>query len=230
MNMCNGSKASKLRRLRNGSARRAQLWLALGLSCVSVGCQQDALRAQADLRQAMSAVNAEQLYEEGVLHARLGDSLRAEQYLTAARALGYDEGEVVSWLVRICVSSNRYQSALAHAEPYLRRHPEDWPLRFVVANLYDALGDTERAGLELEAVTEAAPDEPFAQYRLGVFYSERSLEAEEARRAFENYLRLDPGGRYAAEARTRLQREDWAANGPRRVSSAAPYPQDEALP
>lgn len=228
--MCNGSKASKRRLPRNYRTHRARLWLALGLSWVSAGCQQEALRAQADLRQAMSAVNSEQLYQEGVLHARLGDSLRAEQYLTAARALGYDEGEIVSWLVRICINSNRYQSALAHAEPYLRRHPEDWPLRFVVANLYDALGETERAGRELEAVTEAAPEEPVAQYRLGVFYSERSLETEEARRAFENYLRLDPGGRYAAEARTRLQRDDRAAGGPRRVSSAALYPQDEALP
>lgn len=228
--MCNGFKASKLRQPPNSRTQRGELWLVLGLIWLGAGCQHKALQAQVDLRQAMSTVNAEQLYQEGVLHARHGDFLRAEQYLTAARARGYDEGEVVSWLVRICVSSNRYQSALAHAEPYLRLHPEDWPLRFVVANIHDALGDTERAGLELEAVTEAAPEEPLAQYRLAVFYSERSLEPKEARRAFENYLRLDPDGRYAAEARARLQRDDWANDGPRRLSSAELYAQDEALP
>ena len=219
--MCNGSKASKPKLVQSSKRQAALARLALGLLLLGAGCQRASLPPRTDLRQAMGAVNAEQLFHEGVVHARLGDFLRAEQYLTAARARGYDETEIVSWLVRICVTSNRYHSALAHAEPYLRRNPHDWPLRFVVANLYDALGDTERAGAELRAVVAAAPDEPLPQYRLAVFYSERSVARDEAQQALENYIRLDPSGRYAAEARARLER------GPQWVDAARRVPYSE---
>lgn len=228
--MRNGFKASKLGLWQSIRSHRPRLWLLLGVAWAAAGCQHEALWAQSDLRQAMSAVDAQQLFQEGVLHARLGDSLRAEQYLTAAKARGYDEAEVVAWLVRICVAANRYHSALRHAEPYLRRHPEDWPLRFVIANIYDALGDAERAGVALEAVAEAAPNEPLAHYRLGLYHSEHSLEAEEARKAFENYLSLDPSGRYAAEARVRLQQSEQLAAGPRRLLSTKPGAREKAQP
>jgi hypothetical protein len=53
-------------------------------------------------------VTAEDLLFLAVSHARSGDLLRAEQYLSAARQRGHEEATVVYWLVRVCVAASRY--------------------------------------------------------------------------------------------------------------------------
>ena len=70
--------------------------------------------------------SAEALFQRGVELHRAGDFIRSEQYLSAARDRGYDEGAVVRELIGVCIDGSRYQAALRHALPYLSDHPEDW--------------------------------------------------------------------------------------------------------
>ncbi|MGB5811675.1 MAG: tetratricopeptide repeat protein [Polyangiales bacterium] len=149
----------------------------------------------------LTRVSAEDLFAEGVTYALRGDHLRAEQYLGAAKQRGYDPDSIVVWLVRVCVASDRYQAALAHAYRHLRDHPENWWLRFVVANVHDALGESDRAREELELVVRARPSVASPHYRLGVLYRESLGDISASAPHFRSYLRLDPAGRHAREAR-----------------------------
>ena len=188
-------------------ARRPSLRLDLlfaGCLAVPIGCQPPAFSQGPDLQAELSTVSDDDLLFLAASHARSGDMLRAEQYLSAARQRGHDEAAVAYWLVRVCVAASRYQSALAHATRYLRDHPSDWSLRFVVATIHEALGDPARAQSELEQIVRAEPSMPLPHYRLAMLYRDRWTDQERARGHFHEYLRLAPDGPHAAEVRSAL--------------------------
>ena len=170
------------------------------------GCHQGVLRQETALENELPKVTSEELFQIGFLQARRGDLLRAEQYLTAARAKGYDEPTVVYWLVRVCVSAGRYHSALAHAVSYLRDHPSNWRLRLVVASIHEALGDFRRAQVELESIVDAEPSHSLPRYRLAILYRQQRSSAKRAVPHLEAYLDLSPHGPHAAEVRTLLEK------------------------
>jgi len=231
--MSNGSTRSsgELRPRRAQSrSRRLGLLLAAGLATLG-GCHHAMLHERPDLQAELSTVTAEDLLLLAVSHARSGDLLRAEQYLSAARQRGHDAGRVVYWLVRVCVAASRYQSALIHAGSYLRDHPSDWSLRLVVATIHEALGDLDRAQSELERIVGAEPSIPLAHYRLAMLYRSRESERDRARLHLEKYLKLTPDGPHAAEVRSVLSEVTDVSKGPRHV----PYPGtddggEEAIP
>ncbi len=172
----------------------------------------------------LRSIKTEELFQRGVAFAQRGDIVRAEQYITTARDRGYPESKAVPWLVRIAISSARYNSALSHAEPYLIRHPADWSLRFVVGCIYDALDNPDRAKTELERVVGDAPQEPLPHYRLAILYAERFQDFEVATRHFERYLELEPHGAHAEEVASRLEHSEQldAIEGPKRVEYPEP--------
>ena len=205
-------------------ARRHDRGSGAGLACWLVlvaGCHHTVLQHNADLQFELAAVSSEELFVLGVVHARSGDLLRAEQYLNAARQLGQDESAVVYWLVRVCVAAGRYQSALSHAADYLRAHPSDWSLRFVVASIHEALGDVARARSELERIVAAQPDRPLPRYRLAMLYRTRQGDQERARAQLEAYLRLSPKGPHAPEVIAALRETDGVSLGPQLVPHPA---------
>ena len=167
------------------------------------GCHQATLKGGKP-HTTLNDVAGEDLFAAGISHAAVGDLLRAEQYLTAARLRGYDESTVVYWLVRVCVAASRYQSALRHSSDYLRRHPSDWSLRLIVASIHEALGDASRARDELERIVSSRPDHALPHYRLALVYFRH--DDERARSHFEAYLRLAPDGPHAPEVRSALAR------------------------
>ena len=188
------------------------------------GCGHATLPRSPGLSSELAAISADELFTLALSHASAGDLLRAEQYLGAARERGYDRASIVSWLVRVCVASSRYQSALSHSDDYLRDHPSDWPLRLVVASIHEALGDPDRAQVELERVVKTRPDAPLPHYRLAMLYGRREATRMKASDHLREYLRLDPDGPHAAEARAVLNEGSAAFDatfGPRRVSSHA---------
>ena len=206
-----------------GAVRQRGLLVAALSSLALVGCAHSAGgqdRSPADLER----VTAGDLFAEGVAHAIRGDGLRAEQYLNAAQRRGHDADEVVAWLVRVCVASSRYTTALKHARTHLRVHPGDWWLRLVAASIHDALDDVSGALRELALVVETVPGESLAYYRLGLLYTERLGDPESAKEHFRHYLRLDPEGRHAAEVRAALDVGRSSYSGPARL----PYPADHA--
>ena len=218
--MSNGSPRSSgaLRpRQAQSPSRRLSLLFAAGFVTVG-GCHHATLHERSDLQAELSAVTAEDFLLLAVSHARSGDLLRAEQYLSAARQRGHDEEAVVYWLVRVCVAASRYQSALIHAADYLRDHPSDWPLRFVVASIHEALGDLDRAQSELERIVRAEPSIPLAHYRLAMLYRDREGEGARAMLHLEQYLVLNPEGPHAAEVRSAMSEIVDVSNGPRLIA------------
>lgn len=220
--MSNGSEitseGSRPRQARN-SERQSSVLVAGCLALIG-GCHHATLRKGPDLQAELSSVTAEDLLSLAVSHARSGDLLRAEQYLSAARQRGHDEAAVVYWLVRVCTAASRYQSALGHAANYLRDHPKDWSLRLIVATIHEALGDVERAQAELERIVGAAPAMPLPHYRLAMLYRSRRADQDRAKVHLEEYLRLTPKGPHAAEVRSALSEVGDISTGPRLV----PYP------
>ncbi|MDH3727633.1 MAG: tetratricopeptide repeat protein [Myxococcales bacterium] len=186
------------------------------------GCHYTTLHQGSELQAELTTVTTEDLFLLGVSHARSGDLLRAEQYLTAARQRGHDEASAIYWLVRVCVAASRYQSALGHAAQYLRDHPAHWPLRLVVASIYEALGDLARAESELEQIVRAAPDRALPHYRLAMLYRNREDDRGRSRSHLEAYLKLMPRGPHAAEAESVLSEVSETEMGPQRTS----YPVD----
>ncbi len=175
----------------------------VALSLVVIGCG-GSTPQPAGAATAKSAESAEQLFQRGRAAAERGDSVRAEQYVTLAIERGYPRGKALPLLLRVCLSSSRLRAALDHAESYLRDHPEQEGLRYLVATIYASLGQTENARLELEELLSTRPDNSDALYLAGVLASES--DSNEARELFRHYLDVTPRGRRAAEVRSRLSR------------------------
>ena len=175
--------------------------LALGFA----GCHVGASGKRSGVADSIPKLTAEDLFLVALHHQRAGDLLRAEQYLIAARGEGYDEATVVYWLVRICVSAGRYNSALQHASDYLREHPGNWQLRLVTASIHEALGDVERARLELESIVRSYPRQALPHYRLAMLYLRAPPHLDSAIESFRAYLKLEPNGLHAPESREAVQ-------------------------
>ena len=183
----------------------SQRLICIALAGLAVlGCQYRSGHRRADSQPEIRTMGAEELFQIAVWHARRGDLLRAEQYLNAARHESYDEGEVVYWLVRVCIAGGRYHSALRHAAAYLRTAPANWQLRLVVASIYEALGDLHEAQVELERVVSAQPSAALAHYKLALLYSRQPLQAQRASTHLKAYLALAPRGAHAPEVQDLL--------------------------
>lgn len=152
----------------------------------------------------LEGVEARQLFEHGAGLAQQGDAVRAKQYIVAALERGYPHEVALPILLRVCIASDRLSSALTHAEPYLREHPDQWALRYLVATIYLGLDRVDDAARELRQVTEAAPEQALPYFTLGILEHEARGDHTTARPLLERYLALDPDGRHAAEARSVL--------------------------
>jgi tetratricopeptide (TPR) repeat protein len=153
---------------------------------------------------ASRASSAEALIERAATFAAMNDQLRAEQYLNAALLEGGDERRILPLLLRACIADQRYRDAVQYVENHLRRHPSQHAARFLLASLQLAIGQTELARKELQAVVAADPDHGEAQYALAVLLRDDSGDPAEADRHFREYLRLRPEGVHAEEARGSL--------------------------
>jgi len=185
-----------------------------GIACVAIvasltsvlGCgpATPAEKAQADMQTMRTETTRDKLVERGRAFAAVGDHTRAEEYLAAALEQGADPKEVLPSLLEVCVQTGRYRSAIVHAENHLRRHPDDVRTRFVVGTLYAAIGETRDAKAALASVLEARPNEAKAHYALGVLARDSEQDAVSADKHFREYLRIEPNGSHAEEARGSL--------------------------
>jgi tetratricopeptide (TPR) repeat protein len=128
--------------------------------------------------------------------------VRAEQYLELAMQRGYDRRAVLPVLLSACVSSMHLRAALGHAESYLLEHPEDDGLRYLVATIRIGLGQRRDAELELERLIRRSPDNADAHFLLGLLHADDDVASAEEH--LRRCLAVDPHGRRAAEARSRL--------------------------
>jgi len=186
--------------------RAGQLILVTVLfACAGPGC---AARRGQDVRTNLGVMQREnsweKLYERGRAFAALGDHTRGQQYLSLALEAGGDPALIAPLLIRVCIEGERFLAALDYGRAYLKNHPDDARLRFVVASLEGAVGDAAAALAELRVVTEESPEDAEAHYALASLVRDRHGDPYEADRHFREYLRILPGGPHASEVRAAL--------------------------
>ncbi|MBN1653747.1 MAG: tetratricopeptide repeat protein [Deltaproteobacteria bacterium] len=188
------------------------------LNCASTHAASSA--GKADKPDPLVDADALELFEMGYQFANRGDLVRAEQYLSAAIARGYPANRALPALIRICISESRLGAALKYAEPYLRQHPQEWRLRFIVSSVLLALGQADRARVELDRVIKESPNHAPSHYLLGVIYRDEYDDRDSARRHFTRYLEIQPDGLHGAEVRSWLE-ELGPANSPAQWSAGS---------
>lgn len=175
------------------------------LALLATGC---AKKPGAKLETGIATMRREEspakLFERGRAFAQIGDFVRAEQYLAAALDAGADPRATLPLLLHACIEGHRYRVALDYAESYLRKHPRDQKLRFVVGSLYAAIGDAPAARQRYETLLRDQPDHADAHYAMAVLLRDELAEWELADHHFREYLRLAPKGEHAEEARASL--------------------------
>ena len=183
-------------------SRTAMLLVALaGAGCASSAKPPPTARAPGD---PLAQVDAAALRARGLAFARRGDHIRAEQYLQASLAKGYDESVIVPELLLVCSAASRYRAALSYAESYLDRNPDDSHLRYIVGTLYLVLGNTDLARDELLQVEETGemPEALVALAQLDVDAGDFVL----ARERLESYVAENHDGSRAHEAKALLRK------------------------
>ncbi len=177
----------------------------LALSLLAGGCAETPQhKAAKDLTVIRSETTPDRLQARGDASAMAGDLTRAEQYFTAALAAGGDERVLTKRLLVVCTTDERYPAAASHAEDYLRKHPGDTEVRYVLATIYLALGDRPLARGTLERVVAEEPELAVAHYALATVLRDTGDSYLDADRQFREYIRLSPQGEYAEAARASL--------------------------
>lgn len=216
-------------------AARPWIVCAAAVAASSLGCGPPPPpkgEAQRNVKVLVDEQAPEKLVARGKAFHAAGDLTRAEQYYAAALQAGAPEREVLPLLLRVCVEASRFQVAIEYAEPVLKRHPDDWKLRMVVASLYAAVGQNATARTHYEKVVEQHPDEAGPHYALAVLLRDQFVDRVGADAHFREYLRLEPNGPHAEEARGSLLKSVDAkpagpAPGP---APSPPAPSSSALP
>jgi tetratricopeptide (TPR) repeat protein len=157
-------------------------------------------------QEALAVQNRQELVSRGREAMRRGDSIRAEHYFALALEQGYESAELLPELLAVCLSSSRLRSALNYAEPYLRKHPKDANLRYLVATVHLGLNQTHAAKQELYAVLRHDPSSADAHFLLGILEFETT--PARAKQHLVEFLKLRPEGDKANEARELLEQAD----------------------
>jgi tetratricopeptide (TPR) repeat protein len=152
----------------------------------------------------LSSVSWEPIYDQGVVLANNGDLVRAEQYLAAAMQRGGPPERILPRLMRVCISSQRYRAAIEYARPFLERHPDIWPLQYLLATIHLGLGEPQSARTRLELVLHYNPRHGESEFALGKIFRDDLSDPAAADEHFRRYLELEPQGVHADEAREGL--------------------------
>ncbi len=199
---------------------RSALLMALLTLSSGTGCASSSPEVQAPLS---SEAQVRAWLDEGKRLAKMGQSLKAEEYLIAAWDAGTTAQAVAPTLIETCVQAGRYRSALLHVQRARREEPDEPRLMQLAATLYLALGQGGRAHREVIELEAHDPDYPEGVYFLGDYLQSRGRH-ERARIYFERFLERWPDAENAAWVRHRLRTE-------RKEPAVAQLPRsDEASP
>jgi Tfp pilus assembly protein PilF len=150
------------------------------------------------------AAAGRELLELGLAFARAGDSVRGEQYLSAALEAGTDPNQALLPLMQLCIKAGRFEAAAQYGEAYQRDVQAKRELAMLLSGLYIALDQDEKAIKQLEQVASDYPELALAHLLLGRLLRQKERDLEQADVHFRGYLRLEPDGVYAREARASL--------------------------
>jgi tetratricopeptide (TPR) repeat protein len=182
------------------AARGLALTLSIGLVATGCAAQHDAKSAHA----IPEDKNPDLLMKRGKIFADIGDTVRAEQYFTAALAAGADEMVVAPMFFKVCIGAKHYRLAVDYADGILARHPVNSRLRFLVAALHRDVGENFRAREYFEQAAHELSTDPDVQFLTAVFFRDDLADKIAADPYFREYLKLAPQGAHAEEARASL--------------------------
>jgi tetratricopeptide (TPR) repeat protein len=218
------------------------------LGWIAIACAPSAAqKIEADMASVRKESDAKTLVERGKAFAAIGDHTRAEEYLASGIEAGADPRDVLPLLMDVCVKTGRYRSAIQHGENHLRKHPHDMRTRVMVGALYAAINESSRAKAQLEQVVKVEPDTAMstapdaggqgadpsatgpvrlqaqAHYLLAVVARDNENDVVGADRHFREYLKIEPNGSHAEEARASLLKRVPNAN----EGTTRPQPQTD---
>jgi len=176
------------------------LWLAAGCAGVPL----DAAEPQGAKAPQLTAAQLLEIADE---LQRRGDTQRSEQYYMVALERGADERAVLPRLLSAYVRDRQYRLAAQRAEDHLRKHPNDVPVRLLLAALYEAVADYSRAVSAYHSVIQGDDARADAHFALATILSEQTHDRAGADVHFRRYLALAPHGLYADRARASLLTE-----------------------
>lgn len=192
---------------------------------------------EADIASVRKESDAKTLVERGKAFAAIGDHTRAEEYLASAIEAGAQPRDVLPLLMDVCVQTGRYRSAIQHGENHLRKHPHDMRTRVMVGALYAAINESKQAkeqlaqviasepiadgeiaeGVDAQTSAQSSPGpvrlQAQAHYLLAIVARYTDNDVVGADRHFREYLRMEPNGSHAEEARASLLKR-MAPQGP----------------
>jgi tetratricopeptide (TPR) repeat protein len=143
------------------------------------------------------------MFERGAALAASADFAGAERALVQALSSGYPAARVLPLLLEVCRKAGHLSAGVDYATPYLQLHPDDYRLRYRVAELQYALGHFDKVRSELEGVIDVAPNFGPAHFLLAVTLRDHFHDANAAAEHLAVYYRLDAHeGRRTGPART----------------------------
>lgn len=179
-------------------------WLLLGLLGSLPSCAPKPPPVKSQLEVVEREQTWQKLYERGRAFAAVGDQTRAEQYLAAAVAAGGDSQKITPLLMAVCVEAQKYRVAIDYGQAHLRKYPDDTRLRHLVGTMHMALGEGAQAKSSFEEVLKRSPDAAETHYALGVLYRDIDHDLLRADQHFRAYIRNNPAGPHAQDARASL--------------------------
>lgn len=145
----------------------------------------------------------DRLVARGKAFVAVGDYTRAEEYFASAINQGADDKKLMPLILDACIQDGRLRLAAQYANDHLRKHPSETRIRLVLAMIYVGLSDADLAEKELRRVLEEKPDDSQAHFALGTILREKN-DPVAADHHYREYLRLEPQGPNAEEARGHL--------------------------
>ena len=178
--------------------------LLFAVACTFGCASRDGAALQSSVKHAREDREPRKLLAIGDAFASIGDSVRAAQYYSLAIDSGGDERAIFPRLLEVCIRDRQFRAALSYVENYLRKHPENAKLRFLAGSLYASMDETKLARSQYEAAAAEEPKNSEVRYALAVLSRDHEANPVGADLQFREYLKLEPTGAHAEEARSSL--------------------------
>ncbi len=148
------------------------------------------------------------MFQRGAARTARADYTGAEHALVQALSSGYPAARVLPLLLEVCRKAGRLSAGVDYATPYLRLHPDDYRLRFRVAELSYVLGHFDQVRRELAGVIAVAPNYGPAHFLLAVTLRDHFQDAKAAAEHLAVFYRV--GAREARRTGPALRTQPFA--------------------
>ncbi len=166
------------------------------------------VRSQASAERPSRRSNGTALYNQGVKHHSAGNLDQASEAYRNALEIDPSMANAHYNLGLICKSRNNLPEARVSFEKALELQPEFSDARYMLGCILKDEKKPLAAVEQWETLISSNPNHAQAFHALGLLYKDSPAKQSEARRCFEKYLELTPGGSQAQVVREWLKSHD----------------------